>query len=91
MAHKDRASVEFLREVRAHLDAVGWRVGNLDVTVLAEDAQDRAARRGDQAGHCRGAEHPARAGSRQGDDERRDGIRRAGEGIAVHATALIYQ
>lgn len=34
--HKDRPSIEFLIEVAHLLKAEGWRVGNLDVTVLAE-------------------------------------------------------
>lgn len=34
--HKDRPSIEFLQEVAALLKAAGWRVGNVDVTVLAE-------------------------------------------------------
>lgn len=34
--HKDRPSIEFLVEVAGLLTAAGWRVGNLDVTVLAE-------------------------------------------------------
>jgi len=35
-AHKDRPSLEFLVEIRSMLARAGWRVGNVDATVLAE-------------------------------------------------------
>jgi 2-C-methyl-D-erythritol 2,4-cyclodiphosphate synthase len=35
-AQKDRASLGFLREVMALAKAGGWRLGNLDATVMAE-------------------------------------------------------
>jgi len=35
-SQKDRASLEFLREVLALARAGGWRLGNLDATVMAE-------------------------------------------------------
>lgn len=34
--HKDRPSIEFVEEVRALLAERGWRVGNVDMTVIAE-------------------------------------------------------
>lgn len=36
MRHKDRPSIEFVGEVRALLAERGWRVGNVDITVIAE-------------------------------------------------------
>jgi 2-C-methyl-D-erythritol 4-phosphate cytidylyltransferase / 2-C-methyl-D-erythritol 2,4-cyclodiphosphate synthase len=36
MAHKNRASIEFLNEVKTRLDAGSWGVGNVDLTVIAE-------------------------------------------------------
>ena len=36
-AHKDRASIEFLHEVRDRIESSGWRVVNVDVTLLAEE------------------------------------------------------
>jgi len=35
-AQKNRASLEFLREVLALAKAGGWRLGNLDATIMAE-------------------------------------------------------
>ena len=35
-AHRNRPSLEFLAEVRRMLDAAGWRIRNVDCTVLAE-------------------------------------------------------
>jgi 2-C-methyl-D-erythritol 2,4-cyclodiphosphate synthase len=34
--HRDRSSLEFLREVRAQLDQAGWAVRNIDATLIAE-------------------------------------------------------
>jgi 2-C-methyl-D-erythritol 2,4-cyclodiphosphate synthase/2-C-methyl-D-erythritol 4-phosphate cytidylyltransferase len=45
-ANKDRSSLEFLREVRVKLEASGWRVRNVDATLLAQ--QPRLARFMDQ-------------------------------------------
>jgi 2-C-methyl-D-erythritol 2,4-cyclodiphosphate synthase len=36
-AHKDRASIEFVREVRRRLDTEGWQIANVDVALLAEE------------------------------------------------------
>jgi 2-C-methyl-D-erythritol 2,4-cyclodiphosphate synthase len=36
-AHRDRRSVEFLEEVARRLDAAGWRIENIDVSLLAEE------------------------------------------------------
>lgn len=36
-AHKNRPSSEFLREVADRIDSAGWRVTNVDVTLLAEE------------------------------------------------------
>lgn len=89
-AHKDRASIEFLREVRARLDAAGFGVANVDVTVLAE-----APRIGPRAAAIR--ENiadalripPDRVGVKATTAEGLGFVGR-GEGIAVHAAALIY-
>jgi 2-C-methyl-D-erythritol 2,4-cyclodiphosphate synthase len=35
-AHRNRSSLEFLREVRAKLEAAGWVIQNVDATVLAQ-------------------------------------------------------
>ncbi len=36
-AHKDRPSIEFVREVRARLESAGYRIINVDVALLAEE------------------------------------------------------
>lgn len=36
-AHKDRASIGFLREIRDRLESERWGIGNIDVSVLAEE------------------------------------------------------
>lgn len=89
-ANKDRPSLEFLRAVRARLDGAGWGVANVDVTVLAE-----APRIGPRAPAIResiaGALgiSPERVGVKATTAEGLGFVGR-GEGIAVHATALIY-
>jgi 2-C-methyl-D-erythritol 4-phosphate cytidylyltransferase/2-C-methyl-D-erythritol 2,4-cyclodiphosphate synthase len=45
-ANRGRSSLEFLREVRAKLEASGWRVRNVDATLLAQ--RPRLARFMDQ-------------------------------------------
>jgi 2-C-methyl-D-erythritol 4-phosphate cytidylyltransferase/2-C-methyl-D-erythritol 2,4-cyclodiphosphate synthase len=88
--NKDRSSLEFLRVVRARLDGAGWGVANVDVTVLAE-----APRIGPSARAIResiaGALgiSPDRVGIKATTAEGLGFVGR-GEGIAVHATALIY-
>jgi 2-C-methyl-D-erythritol 4-phosphate cytidylyltransferase/2-C-methyl-D-erythritol 2,4-cyclodiphosphate synthase len=37
IAHKDRPSIEFVREVRRRLDAESWQIVNVDVALLAEE------------------------------------------------------
>ena len=34
--NKGRSSIEFLREVRAGIEAGGWKISNVDATLLAE-------------------------------------------------------
>jgi 2-C-methyl-D-erythritol 4-phosphate cytidylyltransferase/2-C-methyl-D-erythritol 2,4-cyclodiphosphate synthase len=36
-AHKDRPSIEFVREVHHRLDSEGWQIVNVDVALLAEE------------------------------------------------------
>jgi len=35
-AHRNRSSLEFLREVRAKVEAAGWSIQNIDATLLAQ-------------------------------------------------------
>ena len=90
-AHKDRSSLEFLREVRALLEEAGFRVGNIDVTVLAE-----APKIGPRAAEMKEAIagvldiSPENIGIKATTSEGMGFVGR-GEGIAVHAAALIHR
>ncbi len=35
--HKDRASIEFVREVQSRLAEAGWQISNIDIALLAEE------------------------------------------------------
>lgn len=35
--HKDRASIEFIREVQSRLAEAGWQISNIDIALLAEE------------------------------------------------------
>jgi len=91
LAHKDRSSVEFLREVRARLDAEGYHVANVDVTVLAEvpkigpRAEAMKQIIADTLKITSG-----QVGIKATTNETMGFVGR-GEGIAVHAVALIYR
>jgi 2-C-methyl-D-erythritol 2,4-cyclodiphosphate synthase len=80
-----------LREVFARLNAAGWRVANVDVTVLAE-----APRIGPCADAMKqviaGALHitAEQVGIKATTNEGMGFVGR-GEGIAAHATALIFR
>jgi 2-C-methyl-D-erythritol 4-phosphate cytidylyltransferase/2-C-methyl-D-erythritol 2,4-cyclodiphosphate synthase len=89
-AHKDRPSTEFLREVARRLQREGFRVANLDATVLAE-----APKIGPRAGAMKRAIAevlgipPEQVGIKATTGEGLGFVGR-GEGIAAHAAALIY-
>ncbi|MEI6431481.1 MAG: 2-C-methyl-D-erythritol 2,4-cyclodiphosphate synthase [bacterium] len=91
MRHKNRRSTEFLDEVKTHLDAAGWRVGNVDITVLAEfpKINPRAdAIKTEIAVHLGiGTE---RIGVKATTNEGLGFVGR-GEGIAAHAVALLFR
>lgn len=90
-AHKDRSSVEFLRDVFARLDEAGWRVANVDVTVLAE-APKIAPRADAMKQIIARTLHvtPEQVGIKATTNEGMGFVGR-GEGIAVHASALIFR
>ena len=91
MAHKDRASVEFLREVATRLKAAGWQVGNVDITILAEAPKigpHAPAMQGVIAGEL--GIDPGAVGIKATTGEGLGFIGR-GEGIAAHAVALVYR
>ena len=88
--HKDRASIEFLREVRARLDDAGLRVGNVDVTVIAESP--KIGPRADEMKRLIAATlgvDTGRIGIKATTNEGMGFVGR-GEGIACHASALLF-
>ena len=60
-------SMELLREVGRRLSGAGYRLGNLDATIIAKA---RAVYRADAAKHCGCNAHRYRQYQRQGDDRR---------------------
>jgi 2-C-methyl-D-erythritol 2,4-cyclodiphosphate synthase len=86
---KGADSVELLRSATAFLNAAGWRVVNVDVTVVCESpkvrphAEAMVKRLADALGVA-----PGRV-SIKGKTNEGMGWTGAGEGIAVHAVALI--
>ena len=90
-AHKDRPSIEFLREVKARLDAEGYRIANVDITVLAEAPKigPRAAEMKNTIAAALGVT-PGRVGVKATTNEGMGFVGR-GEGVAVHAAALLFR
>ena len=89
MRHKNRPSMEFLREVKARLDADGWRVANVDVTVLAETPKIGPYAEQMQMGIAvvLGIT-PGAVGIKATTNEKMGFVGRS-EGIAAHAVALL--
>ncbi len=89
MAHKDRPSLEFVREVGARLKADGWTIANIDATVLAETPKinPRVAEMKTVIADAL-AITPAQIGVKATTNEKLGFVGR-GEGIAAHAVALI--
>jgi 2-C-methyl-D-erythritol 2,4-cyclodiphosphate synthase len=88
---KDADSRQFLRHVAALATARGWRLGNADLTLIAEAPKlgpHVAAIRANLAADL-GAE-PDRIGLKATTHERLGSLGR-GEGIAAHAVVLIEQ
>jgi len=88
-AHKDRSSLEFIREVAARIAADGWTIANIDATLLAETpkinphAGEMKIVIADALGIT-----PSQIGVKATTNEKLGSIGR-GEGIAAHAVALI--
>ena len=91
MRHKDRPSIEFVGEVRVLLLERGWRIGNVDVTVIAEvpkigpRAEEMKAVIADALQIS-----PMAIGIKATTNEGLGFVGR-GEGICAHAVTLIYQ
>jgi 2-C-methyl-D-erythritol 2,4-cyclodiphosphate synthase/2-C-methyl-D-erythritol 4-phosphate cytidylyltransferase len=89
--HKDRRSTEFLSEVGIRIRDSGWQVGNVDAMVLAE-----APRVGPRVAEMRACiaaaleTAPERISIKATTNEGMGFVGR-GEGIAVHATALLMR
>ena len=89
--HKDRRSTEFLDEVKARLDTARWRIGNIDITVLAEFPKINP----------RADAIKAKISVHLGIESERIGVKATtneglgfigrGEGIAAYATALLLR
>lgn len=88
-AHKDRASIEFVREVKTRLDEGGWSVGNVDLTIIAEAPKigPRASEMKTVIAQALGIEI-GQVSIKATTNERLGFIGRR-EGIAAHASALI--
>ena len=71
---KDADSMALLREAVARVGAEGWRVEYVDATVMLERPKLAPHREAIMARAERGGR---RAGAREGDDRRGDGLRRA--------------
>lgn len=91
IAHKDRSSLEFVREVKERLDIGGWVVGNVDMTLLAE-----APRIGPRVAEMKTAIAgalgiaPEQIGIKATTNEGLGFVGRS-EGIAAHAVALLHR
>lgn len=87
--HKDRRSTEFLREVGEAIAGAGWQVGNMDVMVLAETPRvgPRVEEIKEVIAQILGI-LPTQISIKATTSEGLGFIGR-GEGIAVHATALL--
>jgi 2-C-methyl-D-erythritol 4-phosphate cytidylyltransferase/2-C-methyl-D-erythritol 2,4-cyclodiphosphate synthase len=89
--HKDRPSLEFLADVKQRLDIARWRVGNVDITVLAE-----SPRIGPRVGEMKEniaqvLEIPRDAVGIKATTNEGLGFIGRREGIAAHATALLLR
>jgi len=89
--HRDADSIELLREVRARVCALGWAIGNVDATIIAQ-APKMAPHIPAMVRAIAGAlEVQSAAGECEGQDHRAPGFHRRGEGIAAEAVALIHR
>lgn len=89
--NENRPSLEFVREVGVRLGDRGWRISNIDITVLAE-----APRIGPLAGEMKKriagalAIQPEQVGIKATTNEGMGFVGR-GEGIAAHAVVMIFR
>ncbi len=89
--HKDRSSLEFLREVRDMISRAGWRILNVDATLLAQNPKlapffDRMRYNLSRALSLPAGTVSIKATTTEGMNA--EGV---GEGISAHAVALLQR
>ena len=89
--HKDRASIEFVGEVRILLLERGWQVGNVDVTVIAEIPKIGPRADEMKAVIAKALQVPREAVGIKATTSEGLGFVGRAEGICAHAVALIYR
>lgn len=89
--HKDRPSIEFVGEVRDLLLERGWRVGNIDVTVIAEFPKIGPRADEMKAVIAQALQIAPEAIGIKATTNESMGFVGRGEGVCAHAVALIYQ
>ncbi len=89
MAHKNRASIEFLSDVKTRLDAGSWGVENVDLTIIAETPKigPRAAEIKNSVARALGI--TSEQVSVKATTNETMGFVGRREGIAAHATVLL--
>lgn len=88
-AHRDRPSIEFLREVRARLAGHGWRIVHVDTAVLAEEPRMAPHRAAMVEAIAEGLGVDRHRVSVKATTSERLGFAGRAEGIACWATATI--
>ena len=90
-AHRDRPSLEFVREVRGKLESAGWRIVNVDATILAQRprlAPFMERMRGNLAEAMGIATDAVSIKATTTEEMNAEG---RGEGMSAHAVALIVK
>lgn len=88
-AYQGADSLGLLREVRRGLDEAGWRVENIDATILAQAPKLSPYKQQMRENLAAAAGLDAAQVSVKATTEEGLGFTGAGEGIAVHAVALL--
>ncbi len=88
-AYKGASSLELLRHVRGLLDAAGWVVANIDLTVICERPRLSAYRERMRDRVAAALGSPADAVSVKATTTEGMGFEGRGEGIAAHAVCLL--
>ena len=88
-AYKDADSLVLLGKVRGMMEKMGWQIGNLDVTVIAQAPKLKPYIA--QMRECLAAACAARMGdiSVKATTEERMGFTGSGEGVCAHAVCIL--